>query len=332
MEQQIFDQINLANSIVITAHKSPDGDSVGSSLALYHICKDLGKNVLVCFPDEVPSFLTWVDGAKDILVFERQQELVTECMLNTDLLFALDYNGSGRLGNEMGQVFEDSKAFKIMIDHHTNPSDFVNISYSFPTICSTCELIYQVAENANRLDVITPTVGKAIYLGIMTDTGSFRFPSLTAKTHRILANLLEIGVKHYEVHESVYDTNTTDRLKLRGYALSEKLEVINNEVAIISLTNQEMERYNHQKGDTEGLVNMALSVEGMKIAAFFNEGDEYVKISFRSKGTNNKVNEMSQAYFNGGGHINAAGGRFDGTLADAISKFKSVVYEFLDKN
>ncbi|HRO76281.1 MAG TPA: DHHA1 domain-containing protein, partial [Crocinitomicaceae bacterium] len=143
--------------------------------------------------------------------------------------------------------------------------------------------------------------------------------------------LLEIGVKHNEIHERVFDVNTKERLQLRGFVLNEKLEIVSPEVVVVSLSKAEAERFNMQKGDTEGLVNEALSIQGMKIAAFFNEADEYVKISFRSKGTNNKVNLLSQNYFNGGGHINAAGGRFDGNISDAIALFKEKVYEFLDK-
>jgi len=331
MEEEILRRIEQASDITITAHRSPDGDSVGSSLALYHICKKLGKNVTVCFPDEIPYFLMWVKGAKDILIFDNEPEKVREKLLSCDLLFALDYNGSARMGTEMGAIFDASSAFKIMIDHHTHPEQFVDISYSFPEVGSTSQLLFQVLKNADRLDLLTVETGTPIYLGIMTDTGSFRFPSVTAETHRILATLLEIGVKHYEIHDNVYDTNTVDRLKLRGFALSEKLEVINNEVAIISLTKDELNDFHYKKGDTEGLVNVALSVEGMKVAAFFNEADNYIKISFRSKGTRNKVNLLSQNYFNGGGHINAAGGRYEGTMESAITLFKEKVYEFLDK-
>ncbi len=332
MEVTIINKIIEAKKITITAHRSPDGDSVGCSVALYNICKNLGKEAVICFPDEVPLYLRWVKSSEDIIVFEKEPEKVEELLLSADLLFALDYNGSSRMGGEMGALFDASKAYKIMVDHHTNPDDFVDLSYSFPKTCSTCQLIYEILEKSNHLDLLTLEVGTPIYLGIMTDTGSFRFPSLTAKTHDILAKLLELGVKHYEIHENVSDTNTIERLKMRGFVLSEKLEVINDEVAIVSLSKEEASNYNCQKGDTEGLVNEALSIQGMKIAAFFNEVDEYIKISFRSKGTNNKVNLLSQKYFNGGGHINAAGGRFDGNILDAIALFKEKVYEFLDKD
>lgn len=332
MEKQIIEKIIQAKKIVITAHRSPDGDSVGSSTALYNVCKLLGKEVTVCFPDEVPAFLLWVDGAKDIVVFDNESERVKEKLHSCDLLFALDYNGSSRLGADMGALFDESTAFKIMIDHHTFPDDFVDLVYSHPEVCSTCQLIFEVLEKSDRLDLLTPTIATAIYLGIMTDTGSFRFPSLTAKTHLILAKLLEVGVKHYEVHERVFDVNTLDRIKLRGYILSERLELVSDEVVLISMSKDIAEKYNCQRGDTEGLVNEALSIQGMKIAAFFSEADGYIKISFRSKGTRNKVNMLSQMYFNGGGHINAAGGRFDGNLIDAIALFKEKVYEFLDKD
>lgn len=331
MEKEIVERIKQANKIVITAHRSPDGDSVGCSMALYHICKQLEKEVTVCFPDEIPAFLKWVNGTDEIIVFDKEPEKVKELLIACDLLFALDYNGSKRLGNEMGEVFDASSAYKIMIDHHTFPEDFVNIAYSRPEVCSTCQLIYEIIENADRLDLLSIEVAIPIYLGIMTDTGSFRFPSVTAKTHYVVAKLIEAGVKHYEVHERVFDVNTLDRIKLRGAILSECLELVSDEVVLIYMTKELAEKYNQQRGDTEGLVNEALSIQGMKIAAFFSEAEGYIKISFRSKGTNNKVNLLSQTYFNGGGHINASGGRFDGNLSDAKALFKEKVYEFVDK-
>jgi phosphoesterase RecJ-like protein len=164
----------------------------------------------------------------------------------------------------------------------------------------------------------------------MTDTGSFRFPSVQVRTHHILASLIENGVKHYEIHENVYDTNTLDRLRLRGYACSEKLEILpENQVAIISLTKVELKRFNYQKGDTEGLVNVALSIQGMRAAVLFTEADDYVKISFRSKGKENPINELASNHFLGGGHANASGGRFDGSLDDAIKLFKQVVSKYI---
>lgn len=331
MEKQILEKIQQANKIIITAHKSADGDSVGSSTAMYHLCKALNKNAVICLPDEIPGNLKWVQSTDEIIYFENHPDLVKEHLLNCDLLFALDYNDSSRISVEMGQIFNESSAYKIMIDHHTYPADFVDLKYSFPEVSSTCELVYEVIDKAGFSSILNQNIATSIYLGMMTDTGSFRFPATTSRTHQIAAALLDTGIKHYEIHEKVFDVNSLDRIRMKSYTFGNKLEILGNEIAIISLTEEELNRFNYQKGDTEGFVNEVLSIDGIKIAAFFSEKDSIIKISFRSKGTNNQVNLLSKEYFHGGGHINAAGGRFNGQLEDAISLFKEKVYEYLDK-
>ncbi len=328
--KQIVSAIQESNKIVITSHKSPDGDSIGSSIAMQEFCKELGKTAIICHPDPAPDFLMWLNGSNEILSFEKNEKLVQEKIQTADLIFCLDYNETGRVGKEMQPVLDAASAKKIMIDHHLNPSGFADITLSDPTICSTCQIIFDVIEFSENLELLNASIGTALYLGIMTDTGSFRFPSIQVRTHHILASLIENGVKHYEVHENVFDTNTLDRLRLRGYACSEKMEILpENQVAIISLTKEELKRFNHQKGDTEGLVNVALSIHGMRAAVLFTEADEYVKISFRSKGKENPINELASNYFSGGGHANASGGRFDGTIEDAIKLFKQVVSNYI---
>lgn len=329
---EIVDQIQKANHIVITAHKSPDGDSIGSSVALKYFCQTLGKEAVICHPDPAPEFLRWLPGTDSVWNVEEHPAEVASYLTNADLIFCLDYNAPNRVGPDMHQLMVQATAPRIMIDHHLHPSDFCQWQVSEPQIGSTCELIYELIDQSGHRDKLTVSIGTAIYLGIMTDSGSFRFPAVNKRTHEILGNLLDVGVKHYEVHENTFDTNTVDRLRLRGYATSEKLEILSDvPVALISLTREELQRFHYVKGDTEGLVNVALSIEGMKAAAFFTEGDEYIKISFRSKGETNPVNELSAKYFQGGGHRNAAGGRFDGNLSDAIALFKQVVHEFISK-
>lgn len=328
--KQIVSAIVESNHIVITSHKSPDGDSIGSSIALLEFCKVLGKKAIVCHPDPAPDFLLWLPESSGILSFEHNQQQVEENLQNADLVFCLDYNETGRLGRDMQRFVDESSARKIMIDHHLNPADFANITLSDSTICSTSQILFDLIEYSDNLSLLNVAIGTAIYLGIMTDTGSFRFPSVQARTHQILAMLIDVGVKHYEVHENVFDTNTVDRLRLRGFACSEKLEILpDNQVAIISLTKSELSRFNHQKGDTEGLVNMALSINGMRAAVLFTEADDYVKISFRSKGRENPINELASNYFEGGGHANASGGRFDGSIEDGIKLFKNVVSNYI---
>jgi phosphoesterase RecJ-like protein len=331
--KQIVETLKNSNHIVITSHKSPDGDSIGSSIALYEFCKQLGKTAYICHPDPSPDFLNWLPATQFILNFEENEAEVTNQLNKADVIFSLDYNDSSRLGASMQSVFDQSNAAKIMIDHHLNPADFALYRISETQVCSTSQLIYDLIEYSENLTLLNTSIGTAIYLGIMTDTGSFRFPSVQVRTHQILANLLAIGVKHYEIHENVFDTNTLDRLRLRGYACSEKLEILTeNQVAIISLTQHELQQFNHQKGDTEGLVNVALSIEGMRAAVMFTEADGYVKISFRSKGKENPVNQLASDHFQGGGHANAAGGRFDGSLDEAINIFKTVISDYIKPN
>lgn len=328
--QQIVETIRQAGQIVITAHKSPDGDSIGSSVAMLELCRSLGKSAVICHPDPAPDFLLWLPEAQNILDMENHPQQVGLAMELADLVFCLDYNDPSRVGDHMKALLEKSAAQKIMIDHHLHPGDLADILVSQPNVCSTCQLVYEVIDGSGNIDLLNVATGTAIYLGIMTDTGSFRFPSVQARTHEILAHLISIGVKHYEVHEKVYDTNTLDRLRLRGYACSEKLEILeSNRVAVMTLTQEELRRFNHKKGDTEGLVNVALSVQGMRAAILFTEADGYVKISFRSKGTENPVNLLASDHFSGGGHANASGGRFDGTLADAVKLLKNVIEDYI---
>jgi phosphoesterase RecJ-like protein len=317
--------IQEAKNIVITSHKSPDGDSIGSSLALYHFIAALGKSSVVCHPDKAPNFLLWVEGAFDIVSYEEQQDEVIQKMHDADLIFCLDFNSADRVGKDMQPLLEKASAKKIMIDHHMHPADFCEIIVSETSVCSTSQLIFELIDQSGNGEMLNESIGVPIYLGIMTDTGSFRFPSVQARTHEILAALIRTGIKHFEIHEKVYDTNTVDRLQLRGYALSEKLELIENyPVALISVTEEELNRFHYQKGDTEGLVNVALSVDSIKVAAFFAEKDGAVKISFRSKG-DYYVNELANDHFEGGGHKYAAGGISYDSLENTINKFKSLI-------
>jgi phosphoesterase RecJ-like protein len=328
--KRIMQQVDGAERIVITSHKSPDGDSIGSSLALYHFLRAYGKNPVVCHPDAAPNFLTWMPGGHDILHFDHAPERVAEKMAEADLIFCLDYNASNRIGKDMEVHLLSSEAIKIMIDHHMDPADFCEIIVSETSVCSTSQLIYELIDQSGNLELLDEDSGTAIYLGIMTDTGSFRFPSVQPRTHAILEHLLNAGVKHYKVHENVFDTNTIDRLKLRGYAISEKMEIMHDlPVAIISLTEEELARFNNQKGDTEGLVNVALSVQGIEMAAFFAEKDGVIKISFRSKGER-FVNVMAGDHFSGGGHKYASGGMSTDSMTDTINRFKSVVYNYFN--
>ncbi len=326
--KKIVELIQKAEKIVITSHRSPDGDSIGSSLGLYRFIQALGKTAEICHPDPCPKFVDWAKGDAIIIDFEENENEVVEKMNTADLIFCLDYNGANRLGNAMGEVLEACKGTKVMIDHHLNPDDFVDVSVSQPDVCSTAQLIYELIDSSGNLELLDATIGAPIYLGIMTDTGSFRFSSVTPRTHEIIASLIRAGVNHTDVHQDTFDNNRLDKLKLRGHIIAERLEIVAEyKVAIISVTEDILESFNYIKGDTEGLVNLALSIEGVEMAAFFTEKGEDVKMSFRSKGEL-AVNVIAGENFDGGGHKYAAGGINHDTLPNTIAKFKSLLPKY----
>ena len=333
MYNSIISEIKSASSIIITAHKSPDGDSIGSSLGLYHFIKKLGKEVVICHPDPAPDYLLFLEGVDTIKTMATENLEIESLFDTSDLIFCLDYNSTDRVGEGMQHLLEKSQAKKIMIDHHLNPHDFAFITVSETSVCSTSQLILELIEQSGNGDLLDEKIGTPLYLGILTDTGSFRFPSVQPRTHELLAKLLNAGVKHYLVHETLNDNNTFDRLRLQGYALSQKLELMEDyNVALIWLTEEELTKYSYKKGDTEGFVNIALSIKGMKAAMFFAERDGIVKISFRSKGQDNPVNVLASEHFSGGGHANASGGMSELSIEDTLLKIKKLIPEYFKKN
>lgn len=319
-----------ASKIVITSHQAPDGDAIGSSLALYHYLVKIGKDVCVIVPDAYPKFLYWMKNIQQVLVFESDRDNCMKKIQEAEVLFSLDYNDLKRVG-EMGLAIESSSAYKIMIDHHLYPSDFANWKMSNTDCCSTAQLIYEFITLMGDEALIDTDIAEGIYTGLLTDTGSFRFPSVDARTHIIAANLISLGLKHATIHERIYDTNTVERLAFLGFALNQRLKVLPNiPVAIISLSKDDAAQFNLDKGDTEGLVNWALSINGIEMAAFIREDKDKVKMSFRSKGEI-AVNEFSGQHFEGGGHKNAAGGVSYKSLTETIEYFEKVIYEFIKK-
>ena len=287
--KEIESEIKNASNIIITSHKSADGDSIGCSLGLLHFIEKLGKKATICHPDPAPSFLYWLDSSPIVLMTE-DPENVTSLMEGADLIFCLDYNATNRVGNDMQALLEAATCKKVMIDHHLNPEDFPTLAVSETTASSTSQLIVELIEQSGNIDLLDEKIGTPLYLGILTDTGSFRFSSVMPRTHEILAKLLAGGVQHHLVHEQLGDNNTETRLRLQGYAMSEKLEVMADyKVCIISLTKEELARLSYVKGDTDNLENLCLSIKGMKAAIVFTERDGIMKISFRSKGKENPV-------------------------------------------
>lgn len=321
---EIKSAIENAKNVVITTHKSPDGDAIGSSLALYHYLKNKGIKSSVIVPDAFPSFLNWMEGVNDIFYYDSQKNEVEELMTKADLIFCLDYNALNRIG-PLGDFIKILDVTKVVIDHHQDPHNFADHYFVDTDCCSTAQLVYELIEQFGELNQLSKIIGECIYCGIMTDTGSFRYPSTTSKTHNIIAELLELGVNGSSVHQKVYDTFTENRLRLLGYALTEKLKVFNDEkAAYISLSAEELKRFNFKKGDTEGLVNYCLSITGIKMAILMTEKEEGVNFSFRSK-DDFYVNKIANKYFNGGGHVYAAGGRLEISLKDAENKVEEVI-------
>ena len=303
--------ISKSNQVLITTHKSPDGDAVGSSVACYEFLKACGKNPLVLFPDSPPdNLMPFLTGA-DYLFYKDD----FDCSIY-DLVFCLDFNHAYRVGDQMSIIFNDLNCPKIMIDHHPNPSSFCDLTISRPDNCSTAQMFYELIEESKMLSKLTIKACESIYLGIMTDTGSFRYPSVTAKTHEVLSNVISKGVIPHQIHEKIFDQNSSDQLKLRGFAVSDKMHLIEGSpIGIMELSQDELKRFHHKKGDTEGLVNVILSIKGVSIAIFMMENEEgNIKMSFRSKGPY-YVNEFAQRYFNGGGHKYAAGGISESSLS-----------------
>lgn len=307
--------------IVITTHQNPDADALGSSLGLYNYLIKYNHEVQVITPTDYPDFLFWMKGNDDVIAYNEQlHDSIAETVNTADLIFCLDFSSLNRI-NELGVLVGQSNAKKVLIDHHLDPEDFAEFVLWSTQAAATAELIYDLIELLDDLDSIDQDIAECLYAGIMTDTGSFKHPSTTAKVHTIVAQLIAHGAQVSKVSKLIYDNNSVNRLKFIGFALSERLYVLENiNVAYILLSNEDMARFNLKSGDTEGLVNYALSIKGIKMAAIIMDKGDLVKMSFRSVGEFS-VNEFAQNNFNGGGHKNAAGGASKMTLKETEDKF-----------
>lgn len=314
--------------IAIVTHKNPDGDAIGSSLALFHYLTKINHFVTVITPNDYPDFLKWVPGQDLILKFDSQNSQSIGALNNADIVFTLDFNAFHRAG-DIENTLAENKSLKIMIDHHQQPDLYAKYTYSDVSMSSTCEMIYNFIEMLGDLDHLDNNMATAIYLGIMTDTGSFRFNSTTSRTHRVIADLIDKGAENTFIHNQVYDTNSYNRLQLLGCALSNLKVLPEYRAAYITLTLNELQKFDYKKGDTEGFVNYALSLDNIVLAAIFIEDAQQniVKISLRSKG-DFSVNLMSRSHFEGGGHTNAAGGKSDLPIKDTVEKFISILPQY----
>lgn len=311
--------------IAIIPHRSPDGDAMGSTLALYHFLLKLNHKATVISPNDFPNFLAWMPGSESVLIYENNKENCSNIILDSDLVFALDFNALHRTG-EMEQVLNKVIVPMIMIDHHQKPDTFAAYTYSDTAFGSTCEMIYNFISFLGKKDLIDVNIATCIYTGITTDSGSFRFPSTTGTTHRIVADLIDLGIENSEIHNQLFDNNSYNRLQLLGRALQNMKVFPEYKTSYITLSQKELDEFHYEKGDTEGIVNYGLTIKGIHFAAIFIEhkDENIIKISFRSQGSFD-VNQFAREHFNGGGHINAAGGKSYENLRDTVKKFENLI-------
>ena len=320
--------LSRSKKIVITTHKGPDGDAIGSSLGLFHLLKQLGHEVRVITPNEYAKFLHWLPGNIDVINYEEREQEANKITSQADLIFLLDFSHINRIASYADSI-KNSSATKIMIDHHQDPDkDIADIIFSDTNACSTAQMVFEIIEAMGMKNHLNKVISECLYVGIMTDTGSFKYASTTAKTHHIISELITAGAENAKIHDLIYDNSSANRIQMLGYCLNKKLKLYpENNAAIISLNDEELKRFNFKKGDTEGFVNYALAIEGIKFAAFIAEKDGLVKLSLRSKG-NFKVNEIANKYFNGGGHINASGGISELSVNQTIIKIEKIINKY----
>jgi bifunctional oligoribonuclease and PAP phosphatase NrnA len=318
------------SDVLITTHYNPDGDAIGSSLALYHFLTLIGINSKVLIPNELPSFLQWMPGSKQAIIYSENQELGDELIASADLIFCMDYNGLGRVKLFTEQI-RNSNATRVIIDHHIQPENEFDLIFSITDVSSTSELLYQILHEAGLLSGITKEMAECFFVGIMTDTGSFSFACNRPETFEIAAKLINTGMDVERVHRMVYDTYSESRMRLLGHCLSSNMKILPEfATAYIWLAKEDLAQYDYQQGDTEGVVNYALSIQNVAVAALFTERDDRIRVSLRSKGEFS-VNEFARAHCNGGGHRNAAGGDIFKTMTETLTWFESLLPAYSDE-
>ena len=311
--------------IVITSHYNPDGDAVGSALALYHILSQSGQQVNVVIPNNFPDFLKWIPGSENAIIYETDKEQAEDLLLSAKIVFCLDYNAPGRV-DFMEKALVASPATKILIDHHPNPdTDAFDYLFSKVSASSTAELVYQFAVAVGLKKFLNVDAAKGLYAGIVTDTGSFSYACNSPDTYRIMGEIVELGVDAVKLHQLIYDNFSESRIRLLGSALGEKMQVLPEfHTAFIPFTKSDLEHFNYKVGDTEGIVNYPLSIKEINLSIMMTERKGLIRLSFRSKG-DFPANHIARDYFDGGGHKNAAGGNSELSMEDTIQKLKEIL-------
>lgn len=321
-------ELSSPKKIFITTHVKPDADALGSSLGLANYLIKKGHKVTVVTPSDYPSFLNWMEGNDTVLDFSiaEDHELAKKALRESDMVFCLDFSGLGRV-NELGEMIRKSNAYIVNIDHHQDPEDFADFRYWSTQAAATCELVYELIVELGDKDLIDKPIAECLYAGIMTDTGGFRHPNTTKNVHLVVAELIEMGANASQIANWIYDSNSVNRLKFIGFAISRRLIIREDlHTAYFAISKKDLKKYQSRTGDTEGLVNYALSLDGIKLAALFSEREDGIKISFRSS-PEVAVNKFAASFFNGGGHKNAAGGKSEASLKDTLERFETLVEE-----
>ncbi|MCM1035413.1 MAG: bifunctional oligoribonuclease/PAP phosphatase NrnA [Paludibacter sp.] len=323
--------IREAQSVAILTHMSPDGDAIGSALGMKHYLEQLGKTlVAIVVPNRFPTFLAWMPDSENILIYEERQAECNTIIKEADLLVCLDFNNLKRIG-KMGITAAESRAKKLLIDHHLAPQPFADVTISYPDMPSTCELLFRFICACGNFNLIDLPLAECLYTGMMTDTGNFSFNSCQADIYSIIAELVRIGVNKDAIYNKVFNTYSEDRMRLMGFCLYKKMRIFPElHTALITLSRQELYRFNFQSGDAEGLVNLPLQIADIHYSVFMREDKDKIKISFRSQG-DRPVNEFAALFFNGGGHKNAAGGESYKSIEDTIAHFEQHFTQYFNR-
>jgi len=312
------------SNIVVTSHHNPDGDALGSALAMYHILKQFGHNIRVIIPNEYPDFLKWIPENDSIIIYESaQKEFAESLFAESDVVFCVDYNALNRVG-KMEKALTEAKGMKLLIDHHPNPDENAfDWIFSTTMASSTAELVYEFADKTNLLNFINKEAAECLYSGIITDTGSFSFACNSPRPYMIVADLISRGINTERLHRLIYDTFSESRIRLLGFAINQKMLILNDfHTALIPLTRNELESF--ETGDTEGIVNYPLSIKHVNLSILLSEREDLIRLSFRSKGKF-PANQIALKYFEGGGHTNAAGGNSFVSMEETIQKIISIL-------
>lgn len=322
------DFMRQPRSVVILTHFKPDADALGSSLGLMGYLKKKGHQVKVITPSDYPDFISWMPGNSEVLVFQKERAQTSQEFVDrAEIIFCLDFSSLNRI-NELGEMVRKSSAKKVLIDHHLEPENFAEFVQWDGTAASTAELVYELIEECGDQNLVDEPIANCLYAGIMTDTGGFRHSNTTFKVFKIAGELVARGANPSVVSKLIYDTNTLERLRLMGFVLSEKLQVLPEyKTAYMVLSAEELKKFGSQTGDTEGLVNFGLSIKGIKLSVMISDRKDSVKLSFRSLGEFS-VNDLARKHFEGGGHRNAAGGQTNLNLEETLKKFLNLLPEY----